>query len=47
MTPDPNRKPTRMEMRPGDMVAIRMACMDLLSRNLRADRGMKATGVIV
>jgi aspartate carbamoyltransferase catalytic subunit len=28
-------------------VAVRMACMDLLARNLRAERGAKATGVMV
>ncbi len=28
-------------------VAVRMACMDLLARNLRAERGRKAVGVMV
>ncbi len=28
-------------------VAVRMACMDLLARNLRAERGAKAVGVMV
>jgi aspartate carbamoyltransferase catalytic subunit len=28
-------------------VAVRMACMDLLARNLRAERGAKAAGVMV
>jgi aspartate carbamoyltransferase catalytic subunit len=28
-------------------VAVRMACMDLLARNLRAERGLKAVGVMV
>ena len=28
-------------------VAVRMACMDLLARNLRAERGRQATGVMV
>ncbi len=28
-------------------VAVRMACMDLLARNLRAERGKKAVGVMV
>ena len=28
-------------------VAVRMACMDLLARNLRAERGRQAVGVMV
>ena len=28
-------------------VVVRMACMDLLARNLRAERGRKAVGVMV
>jgi aspartate carbamoyltransferase catalytic subunit len=28
-------------------VAVRMACMDLLARNLRAERGRAAVGVMV
>lgn len=46
MTPDPNRKPTQKEMRQGDMVAVRMACMDLLACNMRAQRGMKVKGSV-
>ena len=58
MTPRPPKKPMsdaridyinrsvikdQVEM----VVAVRMACMDLLARNLRAKRGMKAVGVMV
>ena len=48
MTPDQNCTPTTEEMRQGGKVAVavRMACMDLLARNLRADRGMKAIEVM-
>ncbi len=41
MTTDPDRKSTISKVHESRIVAVCMACMDLLARNLRTERGRK------